>query len=497
MPGLAMLGLFARPSPAPAAHDGSAAAPPPLGSRSFNPLNTSSSATSTHLGKRARSGDDQEDDGLTDEDADADGEWDEAAEVELGRAVKKEDDDGHGLKFAPPLPPRQSFNRNGMPNREAFEHKIDAYLSTLHPAKKRKALVDAEMRDLVIRILADPLSKLGDSQTRFWARRRFTTRALPAASTSSASSSSSSSAGAGDDAPPSHELIHDSRRVVVREDMYDILSEVHAATNHGGRDKTFKAIKLQYCYIPKELASDFVKLCRKCNTAIPGAQGGGRIKSKGGRPRKHPRPEEEAYDYDAAAAVEEERKVFLEKEARASKELDDDEAMPDSQTAAAAAAAARNKGKGKEAPQPKPAKQGATTHEGNEAPATPAEGAQNGGRAEEEQPAEQKEQHEAATVLTAMTSAGDNGTPPTDGEPSAETEKEGKEQPTAEGETSEAAVPATAAETVQPPPETAVAQSDKRVEEEEKQPGGEVDKPEPAAVSPTLDDDSILPPAEE
>lgn len=53
-------------------------------------------------------------------------------------------------------------------------------------------------------------------------------------------------------------------RIVPREHYYDLLSEIHLSSGHGGRDKMLQDIKSKF-YIPKKAVEIFVQLCPVCN----------------------------------------------------------------------------------------------------------------------------------------------------------------------------------------------------------------------------------------
>ena len=59
-------------------------------------------------------------------------------------------------------------------------------------------------------------------------------------------------------------VVHDGKRVAIREQIYDIVCACHERVGHGGRDKTATEIRKMYTWIPKDLIALFVKNCPTC-----------------------------------------------------------------------------------------------------------------------------------------------------------------------------------------------------------------------------------------
>ncbi|KAI1795434.1 hypothetical protein LXA43DRAFT_1091086 [Ganoderma leucocontextum] len=59
-------------------------------------------------------------------------------------------------------------------------------------------------------------------------------------------------------------VLHDGKRVAIREQIYDILCVYHERVRHGGRDKTATEIRKNYTWVPKDLIALFVKNCPTC-----------------------------------------------------------------------------------------------------------------------------------------------------------------------------------------------------------------------------------------
>lgn len=175
---------------------------------------------------------------------------------------------------ASPMDPADAFNRppdpfddtaGAFPDRADFDLALEAYLHKLHPIKRNKALselpwtfpsqlysdpgttrtVPRDLYDTVLEILRKPLdTKVGDSQLRFWARQRFRLMEGPN----------------DDDC-----VLHEGKRVVLRDEIYDVLAAVHESSQHGGRDRTYATLRERWSYVPKEIVTSFIKLCPTCN----------------------------------------------------------------------------------------------------------------------------------------------------------------------------------------------------------------------------------------
>ncbi|GAA5835937.1 hypothetical protein JCM11251_006608 [Rhodosporidiobolus azoricus] len=148
-------------------------------------------------------------------------------DADKGKGQEREDGDGF----------------EGMPRRTEFEREVEKYLGGLGVTKRGKALLTRETYAEALSVHTRPGdTSVRDAGFRFWSRQRFTTV----------------------DTPQGKVLSHDNRKVVVREEMYDALVEVHQAVGYAGRDKTYTAVTAKYCYIPKEVASAFVRICPTC-----------------------------------------------------------------------------------------------------------------------------------------------------------------------------------------------------------------------------------------
>ncbi|KAI0706007.1 hypothetical protein C8T65DRAFT_577388, partial [Cerioporus squamosus] len=142
----------------------------------------------------------------------------------------------------------------GMPTREEFAVLEEQYLEGLDKRKKNKALISQEMFDKIWLALHCPDDvSIENPQFRWWVRKMFAlvhpnfqdiygaglARAAPA-------------------------VVHDGKRVAVREQIYDILCICHQRVKHSGRDKTSAEIRKTFNWIPKDLVSLFVKNCPTC-----------------------------------------------------------------------------------------------------------------------------------------------------------------------------------------------------------------------------------------
>lgn len=176
-----------------------------------------------------------------------------------------------------------------MPERTAYDKAVDDYILSLHPIKRNKALsvsdlavsspccgmtddelqpaVTDALHDLVLKILIEPQNtQLGDPQLRFWVRQRFTLL----------------------EQPDGKYVLHDYKKVVLRDALWETIASAHAETKHGGRDKTYAAVKKGWSYVPKEVVTVFVKLCPTC-----GGKRATERKSTGPREKKPKEPKAE------------------------------------------------------------------------------------------------------------------------------------------------------------------------------------------------------------
>ncbi|BGP32966.1 hypothetical protein JCM10296v2_004752 [Rhodotorula toruloides] len=154
-----------------------------------------------------------------------------------------------------------------MPERTAYDKAVDDYILSLHPIKRNKALMTDSLHDLVLKILIEPQNtQLGDPQLRFWVRQRFTLL----------------------EQPEGKYVLHDNKKVVLKDALWDTIASAHVETKHGGRDKTYAAVKKGWSYVPKEVVTVFVKLCPTC-----GGKRATERKSTGPREKKpkEPKPE--------------------------------------------------------------------------------------------------------------------------------------------------------------------------------------------------------------
>ncbi|KAI0371008.1 hypothetical protein BV20DRAFT_233012 [Pilatotrama ljubarskyi] len=149
----------------------------------------------------------------------------------------------------------------GMPSREEYAVVEAEYLDALDHRKKGKALISQEMFDNIWLALHRPTDhSIETPQFRWWVRKMFRLEAR---------------GGTGGPALPEDleyvdraesimVVIHDGKRVAVKEHIYDILCFCHARVDHAGRDKTAAEIRKRYTWVPKELIAGFVRKCPTC-----------------------------------------------------------------------------------------------------------------------------------------------------------------------------------------------------------------------------------------
>ncbi|KAH8077413.1 hypothetical protein BXZ70DRAFT_902332, partial [Cristinia sonorae] len=138
----------------------------------------------------------------------------------------------------------------GLPSQDSYAQIEQEYLSSLSVRKQEKALLNQHMFDLIWDVLHDPEScKVGTPQFRWWVRKMFAlAHTYPD----------------GPDGDLKPVVMHEDRPVVVREQIYDVLSYCHLLSNHSGRDRTTAVVREHYSWVPKELVAQFVKACPTC-----------------------------------------------------------------------------------------------------------------------------------------------------------------------------------------------------------------------------------------
>ncbi|TBU55675.1 hypothetical protein BD310DRAFT_933059 [Dichomitus squalens] len=217
---------------------------------------------------------------------------------------------GMALKYATlPVPPRiskissssssaksdRSYPDLGMPTREEFSTMQEQYIGSLDGRKQAKALISQEMFDDIWLALHKPRdNKIGSPQFRWWVRKMFRL-ALPddfggltpyvidpdddtagnevmafvqykpeGEARGNATWETSGTPRALNLNRPLPVVLHDGKRVAIREQIYDIMCACHERVGHGGRDKTANEIRKTYTWVPKDLIALFVKNCPTC-----------------------------------------------------------------------------------------------------------------------------------------------------------------------------------------------------------------------------------------
>ncbi|KAI9877758.1 MAG: hypothetical protein M1830_002923 [Pleopsidium flavum] len=134
----------------------------------------------------------------------------------------------------------------GFPSLTSYEDTENRYVTALSPKKQDKALISAQRRDNIKRILHDKkCTTIESAQFRFWAKKMFTLEPL--------------------DKPLDQQMVcHEGKQVAVKEKLFMILVRAHSDCQHGGRDKTSAQVRQRYSWVPKELIARFVKSCPTC-----------------------------------------------------------------------------------------------------------------------------------------------------------------------------------------------------------------------------------------
>ncbi|KAK9459271.1 uncharacterized protein V1516DRAFT_679459 [Lipomyces oligophaga] len=133
---------------------------------------------------------------------------------------------------------------NGFPTYLQCSDLISAYIDTLSDVKKSKCLISRDMYHLILAILSHPHKEIGDSQFRFWAKANFSLY---------------------NDPKGRPQVMYKSKPIAVREDLYNILAVCHMLVDHGGRDRTLSQLRKWFSRVPKNLVSQYVKVCPTCN----------------------------------------------------------------------------------------------------------------------------------------------------------------------------------------------------------------------------------------
>lgn len=156
-------------------------------------------------------------------------------------------DDGNEC---PPSPILDIADKPGFPTYTQYKRIETAYLQSLSPRKRDKALISQCMFDKIWDVLHQPdACSIGTPQFRFWVRKMFT---LSTPDTED------------DDSEAPVVILHENRPVAVQEQLYELFCYCHEESNHGGRDKTCAVIRQHYSWVPKELTAQFVKACPTC-----------------------------------------------------------------------------------------------------------------------------------------------------------------------------------------------------------------------------------------
>lgn len=151
-----------------------------------------------------------------------------------------------------------SVSKPGFPTNDQYKQIEAAYLASLSPRKRDKALITQAMFDNIWDILHDPDTReIQTAQFRFWVRKMFVlSDPQPTQVFTSGDSCTRISS-----VPV---ILHENRPVAIKEQLYELFVYCHGLSNHGGRDKTCSVIRKHYSWVPKELTAQFVKACPTC-----------------------------------------------------------------------------------------------------------------------------------------------------------------------------------------------------------------------------------------
>ncbi|KAI0702713.1 hypothetical protein C8Q76DRAFT_632576, partial [Earliella scabrosa] len=142
----------------------------------------------------------------------------------------------------------------GLPTRAQFAELEEQYLASLDKSKKAKALISQDMFDQIWLVLHFPADgKIGTPQFRWWVRKMFALRVGHEGENENEKGNGALAV-----------VVHDGKRLAIREHIYDIICVCHERVKHGGRDKTASEIRKFYTWVPKDLVLLFIKHCPTC-----------------------------------------------------------------------------------------------------------------------------------------------------------------------------------------------------------------------------------------
>ncbi|KAG6865594.1 hypothetical protein C0991_001143 [Blastosporella zonata] len=144
-------------------------------------------------------------------------------------------------------------SKPGFPTYEEYKQIEEKYINSLAASRREKALISQAMFDRIWAVLHAHDVSAESASFRFWARKQFSLgkRKKPAASSTEPSDSQTV-------------VLHEANLVAIQEQIYEILCYGHGISNHGGRDRTCYAIREHYTWVPKELITQFVRMCPTC-----------------------------------------------------------------------------------------------------------------------------------------------------------------------------------------------------------------------------------------
>ncbi|KIK93595.1 hypothetical protein PAXRUDRAFT_105234, partial [Paxillus rubicundulus Ve08.2h10] len=144
----------------------------------------------------------------------------------------------------------------GLPTYVQYKRIEAAYLNSLSPRKRDKALITQTMFDKIWDVIHQPEAcNIETPQFRFWVRKMFTLSQPQGRETEDNDDDSC-------DLPAV--VLHENRPVAVKEQLYELFCYCHSQAGHAGRDKTCAVIRQHYSWVPKELTAQFVKACPTC-----------------------------------------------------------------------------------------------------------------------------------------------------------------------------------------------------------------------------------------
>ena len=138
------------------------------------------------------------------------------------------------ITFVLALPPyRNQFSNDPRPDGQMTEYEFSlvryGFINQMSEQKRFKSVINHELAVYIRRCMNEGTPESGCAGSfKYWAKKMFSLEDDPA----------------GDrlDGMGGKYLVHDNRRVAIVEDFYELLTQAHQGTQHGGRDKVMRLV---------------------------------------------------------------------------------------------------------------------------------------------------------------------------------------------------------------------------------------------------------------